>query len=158
MESDAARRAYCGNGMSGILPPLPTADDHDNNVSNEEEGVEEELGGGGGEEGFQTLFGHSYGALPYGNIHLSSSSSSSVGDSVRYRGLGKHLRQLNDTQLLHVLSYVDGWSDIGNRGCTGISLFVCFGTSLGIMARFGIVLRAWGGMWFHSGKEEEGRG
>lgn len=88
MEKEAARRAYCGNGMSGTLPPLPCANDEDED-----------------EDGCSTLFGHPYGALPHGNIHLSSSA----GDrDVRRRGLGQLLCACNDEQLLHVLSYLDG--------------------------------------------------
>ena len=60
-------------------------------------------------------FGHPYGALPYGNIHLASASQSLSGeqgnwhpDIVRHRGLGPLLRILNDEQVLSILSYVDG--------------------------------------------------
>ena len=101
--------------MNGSLPPLPVADeeDGDNDASSSAD-----CGGGEGE--FGTLFGHPYGALPYGNIHLAvppaSSSPSPLPlppsswhpDIVRHSGLGPQLRRLNDEQLLNVLSFVDG--------------------------------------------------
>lgn len=117
VERDAARRALNGNGMSGNLPPLPTTEDANDGEPSDDK---EEGGGGGG--GFGTLFGHPYGALPYGNIHLAAppteQPSASEGapvarppwhpEIVRHSGLGPHFRLLNDEQLLNVLSYVDG--------------------------------------------------
>jgi hypothetical protein len=92
-EREAARRTLNGNGMNGSLPPLPSsADDGDAT----EEGC----------AGIGTLFGHPYGALPYGNIHLSSTPNRHP-DHVRISGLGE-LCVLNDEQLLEVISFVDG--------------------------------------------------
>lgn len=101
LERDAARRTLNGNGMNGSLPPLPVSDDGgDENIDEGELGV---------------CFGHPYGALPYGNIHLASAPQSLSGgqgnwhpDIVRHRGLGPLLRILNDEQVLSILSYVDG--------------------------------------------------
>ncbi|KAL7531173.1 hypothetical protein ACHAXR_003885 [Thalassiosira sp. AJA248-18] len=137
LERDAARRTLNGNGMNDSLPPLPVADDNDdhgsdntNHGGNDASDDNDDNGGGSGD--FGTLFGHPYGALPYGNIHLavppptqpcpassgeqSPASSSAAAttavswhpDIIRHRGLGHHLRQLNDEQVLTILSYVDG--------------------------------------------------
>lgn len=116
--------------MNGSLPPLPTADD-----TGECDGGGDAVDDGANSEnddsaGFGTLFGHPYGALPYGNIHLAtpptalptSAGSCTLGgdpssrgkviawhpDIVRHRGLGPLLRVLNDEQLLSILSFVDG--------------------------------------------------
>lgn len=75
--------------MNGSLPPLPCGDDDECDTKE-------------GSGGLGTLFGHPYGALPYGNIHFSANA-----DNVRHSGLGA-LRVLNDEQLIEALSYVDG--------------------------------------------------
>jgi len=125
LERNAARRTLNGNGMNGSLPPLPVADDDDDDDECDD------AGGGGGDGmdedgsekgGFGTLFGHPYGALPYGNIHLAApppaSSSPPIKqqwhpDTVRHTGLGPLLRQLNDEQVLSILSFCDGPSLCG---------------------------------------------
>ncbi|KAL9180814.1 hypothetical protein ACHAXT_011267 [Thalassiosira profunda] len=122
LEREAARRALNGNGMNGSLPPLPVGDA----VGDGDEGAAD----------FGTLFGHPYGALPFGNIHLASPQPSSPQtpsianndndgqgttgaptspsptqwhpDIVRHQGLGPLLRRLNDEQILSILSFVDG--------------------------------------------------
>ena len=123
LERNAAQRTYNGNGMNGSLPPLPTSNYSDD-------------GDGGGD--FGTLFGHPYGAFPYGNIHLATpppstlaaDSSSSIDavrwhpDIVRHTGLGPHLSKLNDEQLLNVLSYIDGPTLSSGIVCTSRFLYV----------------------------------
>ena len=100
LERDAARRTLNGNGMNGSLPPLPTSEHDMAGETAEDEN-----------DGIGTLFGHPYGALPYGNIHLSPPSNRHP-DHVRRSGLGE-LHVLNDEQLLEVLSFVDGQSLAG---------------------------------------------
>jgi hypothetical protein len=114
LENEAYRRAYSGNGSGGVgLPPLPANDDDDGDIDDGDheggdggdgKGRNDIEGGGDGGGGFRTLFGHPYGVVPYGNIHLSTRGD----DVVRKPGLGPILSRLNDEQLLHVLSYVDG--------------------------------------------------
>ena len=116
LEQNAAARTYNGNGMSvGNLPPLPTTDE---NSDDEADGniIMNGVKNGGG--GCSTLFGHPYGALPYGNIHLATRDDTNnhnqhhhkywQPDIVRHTGLGPCFRILNDEQLLAILSYVDG--------------------------------------------------
>mmetsp|Transcript_16831 Transcript_16831/g.34468 ORF Transcript_16831/g.34468 Transcript_16831/m.34468 type:complete len:748 (+) Transcript_16831:116-2359(+) len=97
-EREAAQCTLNGNGMNGSLPPLPTS------------GTDDEDQG----SGFDTLFGHPYGALPYGNIHFSAPPSSTSSDEpwhpdvVRHKGLGPLLHRLNDEQIVSILSFVDG--------------------------------------------------
>lgn len=80
----AASRTLNGSGASPDLPPLPVGD-------------EDSLG---------TLFSHRYGALPYGNIYMSSYRN----DEVRQKGLGPFLVSLNDEQALSIFQYLDGES------------------------------------------------
>jgi hypothetical protein len=125
LEQTAASRTYNGNGMSGNLPPLPTTDDNsddDDEADNDScDDMKNRAAGGGGGGGCSTLFGHPYGALPYGNIHLaacppisattttsSNTSSQWQPDIVRHSGLGPYFRILNDEQLITILSYIDG--------------------------------------------------
>ncbi len=109
LEQNAAARTYNGNGMSvGNLPPLPTTDENTDDDANDN--VREGMKTGGG--GCSTLFGHPYGALPYGNIHLATRNTHHhqrwQPDIVRHCGLGPYFRILNDEQLLAILSYMDG--------------------------------------------------
>ena len=110
--------------MNGSLPPLPQVADEDENEVN-----------GGGD--FGTLFGHPYGALPYGNIHLATPPPSRASDEctaakpqhwhpdiVRHSGLGNCLCQLNDEQLLNILSYLDGPTLSNGIICTSRFLYV----------------------------------
>ena len=84
---EAAARTLNGNGSSPDLPPLPTT-----RGSNEEDSL-------------GTLFSHRYGALPYGNIFLSTAKNK---DEIRHNGLGVQLRSLNDEQILSILQFIDG--------------------------------------------------
>ena len=104
LERDASRRAHSGSGCGGAsLPPLPSS------------GLGPGSGSGSG--------GHPYGALPYGNIHVSDpGSAGGHPDSVRREGLGG-LRGLNDEQLLLVLSYVDGPSLAGGAAAASRFLY-----------------------------------
>jgi hypothetical protein len=124
---EACRRAYSGNGSGGAgLPPLPANDDDDDDDDDDEKGRhrgrggDEDDDGRGGGGGFRTLFGHPYGVVPYGNIHLSSHGD----DVVRTPGLGPTLSRLNDEQLLCVLSYLDGRSLGGGVSTTSRFLYV----------------------------------
>lgn len=142
--------------MNDSLPPLPvTADDDDDDVRNSV-GVH----GGDGEEergGLGTLFGHPYGALPYGNIHLATPQPSINDindgtsnnkpwhpDQTRHRGLGA-LSILNDEQLLSILSYIDG-STLGN-GLVVSSRFLYVAGHHEELWR-DLVLRRWGDSGF----------
>ena len=77
---DAARRRFNGNGMNDNLPPLPfcggdgSGDDH---AENNDDAA-----------GFGTLFGHPYGALPYGNIHF-----------VKHINIMFHLNEVSQTNM-----------------------------------------------------------
>lgn len=129
LERDAARRALNGDGACGSLPPLPTAD-----------GDGDDAAGGCG-----TLFGHPYGALPHGNVHLVAPPPSPPPgwhpDVVRRRGLGPLPRRLNDEQLLLVLSYVDGPTLAG--GVVACSRFLYVAGHHEELWR-DLVLRRWG--------------
>lgn len=132
LEREAARRTLNGNGMNGSLPPLPSSE-HD--VAGE--AVEGEI------DGIGTLFGHPYGALPYGNIHFSTPSNRHP-DHVRRSGLGE-LRVLNDEQLLEVLSFVHGQSLAG--GVVACSRFLYVAGHHEELWR-DLVLRRWGEVGF----------
>ncbi len=87
---NAAARTLNGNGSSPDLPPLPQVHDKKENA----------LG---------TLFSHRYGALPYGNIFMSSTRTKTQHkDAVRHNGLGPNLKLLNDEQILVLLQFLDG--------------------------------------------------
>lgn len=154
--------------MNDSLPPLPVTQ-HSNVDGNDH--AEEDDGAG-----FDTLFGHPYGALPYGNIHFASppSSSSDVSaddrqpsspspsswhpDKVRRDGLGPNLRQLNDEQLINVLSFVDGPSLASGICCASKFLYVA-GHHEELWRD--LVLRRWGEVGFtvrdpHDTTEESG--
>ncbi|KAL7550677.1 hypothetical protein ACHAWF_013894 [Thalassiosira exigua] len=93
-----------------------------------------------GGDDLSPLFAHPYGVLPHGNVHASSS-----GDAVRTRGLGPHLRRLNDEQISTVLSYVDGPS-LG-RGVAIASRFLyVFGHQDELWRD--LTLRRWGELGF----------
>jgi hypothetical protein len=92
---EAAARSYNGNGASPNPPPLPKEDDG---------------------KGLGTLFSHPYGALPFGNIFLSSS------DAVRQNGLGD-MRSLNDEQVVSVLQFLDA-KDLSNAVLASRFLYV----------------------------------
>mmetsp|Transcript_2545 Transcript_2545/g.5610 ORF Transcript_2545/g.5610 Transcript_2545/m.5610 type:complete len:690 (+) Transcript_2545:65-2134(+) len=132
LEKDAARRTFNGNGMNDSLPPLPVTQDSNEGNDHAEENDD---------AGFDTLFGHPYGALPYGNIHFASRPSSSDvsvaadgqpsslsslwhPDKVRHDGLGPNLRQLNDEQLITILSFVDGPTLASGICCASKFLYV----------------------------------
>lgn len=132
LERDAARRSLNANGMNGSLPPLPSSEEDDVQIEN---GVES--------GGIGTLFGHPYGALPYGNIHLVDSSKNHP-DYVRHSGLG-NLRVLNDEQLLEILSFVDGPSLAG--GIVNCSRFLYVAGHHEELWR-DLVLRLWGEIGF----------
>jgi hypothetical protein len=83
MEQEAARRTCNSNGSNPSLPPLPMVS-------------------GDGGSGMETLFGHPYGALPFGNSWLEENKN-----DTRPNGLGG-MRLLNDEQVLSVLSFCDG--------------------------------------------------
>ena len=68
LEREAARRTLYGTGMNGSLPPLPFSGHGDDTI---DEG-EEDRGDGAG---IGTLFGHPYGALPYGKFLFAASAS-----------------------------------------------------------------------------------
>lgn len=85
LAEEAASRTLNGNGSSPNLPPLPISSSKN-------------------DEGLGTMFAHPYGALPFGNIYMSSTN-----DQVRQNGLGV-LRCLNDEQVLSVLGFLDGRS------------------------------------------------
>ena len=156
-ERDAAQRALNGNGMNGSLPPLPVADDGGN-----EDDLNDDQGAG-----FGTLFGHPYGALPYGNIHFASPPSPPAEptpenctmkrwhpDIVRHQGLGPLLCQLNDEQLLSVLSFVDGPSLA--RGVAASSRFLYVAGHHEELWR-DLTLRKWGEDGFEVPSPDEGR-
>lgn len=84
----AASRSLLGNGYNPNLPPLPA-------ISNRSHSSKVGI----------TTSHHPYGVLPYGNIMLAAS-----GDSVRRKGLGPELSNLNDEQIVSVLSFLDGVS------------------------------------------------
>ena len=115
--------------MNGSLPPLPSNED---DAQNDDEN-----------SGIGTLFGHPYGALPYGNIHLATDSNRHP-DHVRHSGLGT-LRVLNDEQLLEVLSFVDGPSLAG--GVVKCSRFLYVAGHHEELWR-DLVLRRWGEVGF----------
>ena len=130
LERNAAQRTLNGNGMNGSLPPLPS-------VTTENEDCDDDDGGGGGGGGdFGTLFGHPYGALPYGNIHLALPPHDSLSivnnsihrhwhpDIVRHLGLGSKLCQLNDEEVLNILSYIDGPTLASGIVCCSRFLYV----------------------------------
>ena len=118
--------------MNDSLPPLPVTQDSNEGGNDHAEGEDG--------AGFDTLFGHPYGALPFGNIHFasppslsdvsatdgqpSSSSSSWHPDKVRHDGLGPNLRQLNDEQLITILSFVDGPTLASGICCASKFLYV----------------------------------
>lgn len=111
LEQEAAHRTLNGNGRNGSLPPLPSSqDDADDN-----------------DDGIGTLFGHPYGALPYGNIHLAENvvdnRQQRHPDHVRQSGLGS-LRIFNDEQVLEILSFLDGPSLAGGVVTTSRFLYV----------------------------------
>jgi hypothetical protein len=141
LEREAARRTLNGNGMNGSLPPLPSSEHGDDTI---DEG-EEDRGDGAG---IGTLFGHPYGALPYGNIHFAASASNDEErrhpDHVRRSGLGE-LCALNDEQLLEILSFVEGPSL-----ATGIVLCSRFLYVAGHHEELwrDLVLRTWGEVGF----------
>lgn len=149
LEQTAAARTFNGNGMSvGNLPPLPTTDKNtddeaDNDINNELKsgviGVGRGRGSGGG--GCSTLFGHPYGALPYGNIHLETKNLRQP-DIVRHSGLGSFFRILNDEQLLVILSYMDGPTLA--RGIIQISRFMYVAGHHEELWRDLVLRRAWG--------------
>lgn len=82
--SEAAGRTLNGNGAS-VLPPLPIDEQED-------------------DDGLGCLFGHPYGALPYGNIYMTDPL---VRDQVRRNGLGI-MMHMNDEQVVSILSFADG--------------------------------------------------
>lgn len=120
VEKDAARRAFSGNGMNDSLPPLPAGGDGsgDDHAENNDDAA-----------GFGTLFGHPYGALPYGNIHFAAppsqtSTSPWHPDIVRHQGLGPNIRRLNDEQLITLLSFLDGQTLSSGICCASRFLYV----------------------------------
>lgn len=132
LEREAARRTLNGSGMNGSMPPLPSCDDDTNSTD-----------GAGDSDGIGTLFGHPYGALPYGNIHLVTATSQHP-DHVRQCGLGE-VRILNDEQLLEILSFVDGPSLAG--GIVSCSRFLYVAGHHEELWR-DLVLRRWGEIGF----------
>ena len=174
LEKDAARRTFNGNGMNDSLPPLPVTQNPNDEDGGDDHAEDDHV------DGFGTLFGHPYGALPYGNIHFASPPPSSVmsadgthnpssswhPDMVRHQGLGPNLRQLNDEQLITILSFVDGPSLASGICCASKFLYVA-GHHEELWRD--LVLRRWGEVGFsvrdpsdtnESGveKEEEGKG
>eukprot|EP00804_Cyclotella_cryptica_P022347 CCRYP_015915-RA/>CCRYP_015915-RA protein AED:0.15 eAED:0.15 QI:1372/1/1/1/1/1/2/1733/511 len=145
MEREAARRTLNGNGMNCSLPPLPSSNRSDDGV---DECLADEEDGRGDGAGIGTLFGHPYGALPYGNIHFAASTSSDDErihpDHVRRSGLGQ-LCSLSDEQLLEVLSFVDGPSLAG--GIVLCSRFLYVAGHHEELWR-DLVLRKWGEVGF----------
>ena len=123
LEKDAARRSFNANGMNDSLPPLPVTEESKEEGNDHAESDDA--------AGFDTLFGHPYGALPYGNIHFAyppssdgpSTSSPWHPDKVRLTGLGD-FRFLNDEQLITVLSFVDGPTLASGICCASRFLYV----------------------------------
>jgi hypothetical protein len=129
--------------MNGSLPPLPL-------LTEDDVQIEEGLDSGG----IGTLFGHPYGALPYGNIHLVDTTPEQHPDSVRHSGLG-NLRVLNDEQLLEILSFVDGPTMAG--GVVNCSRFLYVAGHHEELWR-DMVLRLWGEIGFDVPDETEDDG
>jgi hypothetical protein len=159
LEKDAARRTFNGNGMNDSLPPLPVTQNPPNSNDDGDDHAENDDGAG-----FGTLFGHPYGALPYGNIHFASPpspvsadgnnnlpstttapSSSWHPDKVRHEGLGPNLRKLNDEQLITILSFVDG-PTLGSGICCASKFLYVAGHHEELWRD--LVLRRWGEVGF----------